>query len=199
MIGANKRRMVAATLAFVCICITLSACSSEGKSDSAEGDTGSKSAGELAAWTPDSDCVNCHVFEAESATDTACAYSLHADVECITCHANTDGSMAKAHERYETAKQPAKLKRTEVTSGVCLSCHIETELKEATADVTALTDGNGTVVNPHDLPQTEDHADAIACSSCHKMHLPESAIDTAPQACLSCHHDNVYECGTCHD
>lgn len=73
-----------------------------------------------------------------------------------------------------------------------------TMLVAATADSTALTDSSGTVVNPHDLPAVKDH-DSITCTTCHDVHDPEpDAAKTASKKCLSCHHEGVYECYTCH-
>ncbi len=56
---------------------------------------------------------------------------------------------------------------------------------------------NGTVVNPHALPEVEDHAD-ITCGSCHQMHSDKPIDRTARATCNSCHHAGVFECGTCH-
>ena len=65
--------------------------------------------------------------------------------------------------------------------------------------ITDLTDDEGTVVNPHDVPANADHEGAgISCSSCHKVHTAEGAAQTAPTVCKNCHHHGVYECGTCH-
>ena len=91
-----------------------------------------------------------------------------------------------------------KLKNTSVSDDACLSCHENDHTAEATADVTALTDLNGTMVNPHDIPQTEQHEKNITCSSCHTMHSDDSIEDEAVTLCQSCHHRDVYECDTCH-
>lgn len=80
----------------------------------------------------------------------------------------------------------------------CSACHNVDDIKAATEDSAVLTDVNGTVVNPHDLPAIEDHA-AIVCSSCHKSHeVSENTEKSAKRTCASCHHADVYECYTCH-
>lgn len=80
----------------------------------------------------------------------------------------------------------------------CTTCHNLDDVKAATEDSTVLTDINGTVVNPHDLPAIEDHA-GITCASCHKTHeVSESTEKSAKRTCASCHHADVYECYTCH-
>ena len=58
-------------------------------------------------------------------------------------------------------------------------------------------DENGLTVNPHDLP-ADHYGSKVMCGSCHKMHDTKEIEVSAANACLGCHHDNVYECGTCH-
>lgn len=36
------------------------------------------------------------------------------------------------------------------------------------------------------------------CMSCHKMHSDKSVEKVAADKCTDCHHENVYECYTCH-
>lgn len=80
----------------------------------------------------------------------------------------------------------------------CTTCHNLDDVKAATEDSVVLTDENGAVVNPHDLPAVEDHA-GITCASCHKSHeASESTEKSAKRTCASCHHADVYECYTCH-
>lgn len=80
----------------------------------------------------------------------------------------------------------------------CASCHSLDDIREATKDSAVLTDVNGTVVNPHDLPEVAEHAEVV-CASCHKTHaVAESTAKNAARACASCHHADVYECYTCH-
>ncbi len=73
-----------------------------------------------------------------------------------------------------------------------------TALIAATADSTVLTDEKGTTVNPHDLPAVEDHA-SINCIDCHKGHSSDTIEVSAMKACTLCHHENVFECYTCHE
>lgn len=116
----------------------------------------------------------------------------------MTCH--NDPAMEKAHEKVtlDSKKKKATLKRTVVARETCLSCHDNSELASATAESAALTDKNGTTVNPHDLPVNNDH-EGINCSSCHKLHTSDQPVETAQATCRNCHHAEVYECGTCHD
>lgn len=167
-------------------------------------------------WSADSDCGSCHEFEAASAGDGTTLYSLHAQhesySECVDCHVDNGGALAQAHEGYADpkARLPKKLKDTSVSEETCLSsgCHSLDGITAATASSTVLTDSNGTVVNPHEILVDEVHvanskAD-LACSSCHKMHAekgmaPEATAEAAQKKCTGCHHQNVYECGTCHE
>lgn len=95
-------------------------------------------------------------------------------------------------------KLPTELSATTVSQDVCLGCHEKARLAEAAVGVAVLTDSNGTVVNPHDLPANDDHAKNVSCVSCHKGHDTEAVDQTAPAVCLGCHHQDVYQCGTCH-
>ena len=83
-----------------------------------------------------------------------------------------------------------------IENELCFTCHGSYEaLAEKTADGTVLTDKTGTVVNPHAIPANGEHNEEPACKNCHKMHG-----DSDPQEyCRSCHHADVYECGTCHE
>ena len=155
-------------------------------------------------WSMGSDCESCHVTEGESCADETSLHAAHADSACISCHADEQG-LAKAHENYETGDPASKLKKTAVASESCLTsgCHDQAGLAEATAGETVLTDTKGTVVNPHDLPVHDDHAKGVTCASCHKMYgagtAEAEAVHKASKAtCLSCHHNDVYECHTCH-
>lgn len=150
-------------------------------------------------WSAESDCASCHDTESLSMTDGACLASTH-QVEgatCSTCHAD-ETAMVKAHEDMTTAKPPKKLKKTEVAKEACLSCHSEEDIVSATADSTVCTDSRGKTVNPHQLPENEDH-DAVRCGDCHAMHGGDSIEETAQAVCSSCHHQGVYECYTCHE
>ena len=90
------------------------------------------------------------------------------------------------------------LVHTDTDDQVCFACHgTMEELAEATADSTVLTDKNGLTVNPHALPEGH-YGNMVTCGKCHKMHDTKDTEVSATNACLGCHHDNVYECGTCH-
>ena len=101
---------------------------------------------------------------------------------CASCHPD-NAALASAHEgALPSSTMPKRLTKTKVDDTLCLACHDQEELVE----------------NPHALPETENHT-AIACSDCHKMHSPETAAETAKAKCLSCHHEDVFECNTCHE
>lgn len=149
-------------------------------------------------WSMDSDCGTCHTKQAESQTDGACLASKHAANDCVQCHSD-ESTLSGVHEgATATATMPSTLKKTSVdTEATCESCHNPAELATKTADCTVLTDDEGTVVNPHDLPSNADHEE-VNCISCHKLHSSTGIEKTAQRACSSCHHAGVYACGTCH-
>lgn len=175
--------------------LVLAACSpnpSNSGSDSADGGASSES------WTMESECGSCHVKESESAQDPSTPHGIHSALACNSCHIDEDGKLGKAHEDYKDDPLPEALKITKVSSDACTGCHDTVELAAKTASTGVLTDENGLTVNPHDIPETENHESSVFCSSCHKMHSESSVVDTAQSVCLNCHHENVYECGTCH-
>lgn len=147
-------------------------------------------------WSMASDCTQCHSDEAQTMSNPECLASKHTQVACTACHSDESGLEA-AHKDVSSAKKVVSLKKTQVDPETCLSCHAQDALKEKTAQVTVLTDPNGTTVNPHDLPANDKHA-TITCLNCHEMHTTDTADTLAPGECLSCHHKEVYECGTCH-
>jgi hypothetical protein len=150
------------------------------------------------SWSPKADCAICHATESDSLSSSGTA-ALHASSGCADCHADYEG-LAKAHEGVTADdKMPTKLKKTSVEESVCLTCHGTYEsLAEKTADVTILTDQNGTTVNPHEVAAAGTGHDSMTCASCHSMHADEPASETSDALCLGCHHADVYECGTCH-
>lgn len=151
-------------------------------------------------WTPDSDCSVCHAVEAESFSDAESSARLHESLaaDCAECHADAAG-LSEVHEGLDSGAKPAKrLKATSVEEAVCLSCHDRESLAQATENSTVLEDSNGTVVNPHSLPENDDHG-SLTCSSCHKLHSSTALADSAQAACVDCHHSGVYECYTCHE
>lgn len=147
-------------------------------------------------WSMQSDCTVCHSDQAASMSNSQCLTSKHSQVACTTCHAD-ESTLSNVHKDAKSASTVTSLSKTTVPSSVCLSCHDKTQLIAATANVTVCTDSQGKTVNPHDLPVNDKHA-TINCTDCHKMHTTDSADTLAPDLCLSCHHKDVYECGTCH-
>lgn len=144
------------------------------------------------------DCVACHSRIIDESGNTIGLYSSHGSFTCFDCH--NDPVLAELHEDADEAKgqKVRKLKKTEVTVPNCSACHDQESLAEALISSTVLTDANGTCVNPHAIPQIEPHQ-IISCFNCHAIHTEDSNVDKAAQkTCASCHHANVYECGTCH-
>ena len=131
---------------------------------------------------------------------------------CLTCHGDAPAVADTAKDAPEknaantgepanarTAKTgaPAKI-TTDDKAALETACATWEVLAELTADSEALTDSEGTVVNPHDLPVVEEHAD-ITCASCHKLHEEDAdAAKTALKLCRSCHHEDVFACYSCH-
>lgn len=180
-------------------------------------------------WPIDGDCTACHTKEAfdleaapaepdvkeakdteatdassqEAADDAVpCAdyIAIHSAFGCAVCHA--DEKLGELHDGVAADdKMPKKLKKTKVDAEICLVCHESYDaLAEKTADSQALVDDNGTVVNPHALPDVTDH-EPISCVDCHTVHkdADKPVTEKAKDKCLSCHHENVFECGTCHE
>lgn len=166
-------------------------------SDEAKTDTEEISTADF-TWTTDSDCSLCHEKQAASQTDSTCLLSLHAGSTCSTCHTDS-ASLETAHAKATAqGSSRAGLKTTSVPETTCLTCHNKDEISSKTSQSTALTDVNGTVVNPHDLPATADHEE-LDCNSCHQIHAADADLEKkASRACASCHHADVYECYTCH-
>lgn len=201
-----RKTIAAASLVAV---LALAGCAPQLASTDGGDDDGADAPVIEASWSPESDCASCHSSEAEVAS--GCLMELHGSVTCSTCHDDADGALAEAHEGYTDpkARLPKKLRATTVSTEACESCHDLAEITEKSEACTALTDANGTVVNPHEIMVRESHvansgAD-LNCGSCHKMHEADSgdasaaAAETASEKCLGCHHQNVYECGTCHE
>lgn len=196
-------------IASVAICVPLALCAvgcapQAAPQEGAEGEGGSGTDAPAAAtsWSPDIDCATCHASEAKTSADAACLAGTHTmdqGFECVTCHVD-DSALTKAHENMSSGKVPKKLKTTEVSQDLCLSCHDQAELASTTASSAVLTDLNGKVVNPHDVPVNADHTEeGLACTSCHKGHSTDGVEKDSQAFCVSCHHADVYECGTCHE
>ena len=124
---------------------------------------------------------------------------IHADtlgLTCTDCHMESDGLDA-GHKKLNGGKEAKRLKKSEVPSEVCTSCHRAEDLAKATAGYEGIVDNNGTVVNPHALPGGESH-DSIHCTDCHEAHSGRTIDETGMGTCISCHHAGVFECNTCH-
>lgn len=148
----------------------------------------------------DSDCEACHEPEAESALDTKCLAGnpAHADLTCIDCHPS-DKALEKVHGKIDADSKPKnKLKKTSVGDDACLKCHDLDAISAATPAEAFLVDLNGTSVNPHDAKAMTSSHEELYCVSCHTTHKEGDVNDNAYKACLSCHHAEVFECGTCH-
>lgn len=196
---SRARKAVVAGIA-LCLPLAMFAWGCAPQAASGQASEGAKADTVEAAWSPDIDCGTCHTDEASAATDAACLAGYHATtqgLECATCHAD-ETALAEVHKDMNSGKMPKKLKKTSIDQALCLSCHDQAGLVQKTASSTVLTDEKGTVANPHDLPGNGEHGD-VTCTNCHKGHTAETAQKTAPEFCKSCHHENVYECGTCHE
>lgn len=205
MIQRKKMKQVV-SLAVIALCCSfgLAACAPQ---TSAQQNEAGKDGGEDKAaaiqvdftWSEESDCSMCHTEEAASFESSACgAFSHASETTCMSCHTEVS-QIASAHEGA-TADKAARaiLKSTSVNPETCESCHALADIAQATAGVTVLTDDNGTVVNPHELSESQSHAE-VTCTSCHQMHVADADIEKkAQRTCGSCHHSNVYECYTCH-
>ena len=148
----------------------------------------------------DVSCTGCHAKATEAMQQAGFTGANHASMDCTTCH-NDEAGLSAAHANNfdsKAASRVAVLSKTSIDPETCFTCHGSMEeLAEKTADCIVLTDNNGTVVNPHALP--EGHfGDKVDCSSCHKMHSATDTATSASNSCIGCHHDSVYECGTCH-
>lgn len=159
--------------------------------------------GQPANWSMDSGCAICHKTEAASELDDACPQGVAHKAEgvtCIECHTEAD-TLATAHADVKLGDEPASKVTVEtVDPATCESCHgtLE-EVAALTTGSTALTDDNGTTVNPHARPSNEKHdANPLTCTDCHNNHSTDLAKD-AQKYCAQCHHRGVYECGTCHE
>lgn len=200
----SARRLALAISACALACLALacsSGCAPQTSSDNEDGGGGHPQTVETSAWSTDSDCIQCHSVEASSLADASCLASTHQKEGsgCIDCHTDEPG-LALVHEKASVSETaPKKLKKTEVDESTCIACHGAYEdIAAATLDK-LVTDSKGTAVNPHEAPSlTDGHEGNITCTSCHSMHKTANATDDAHATCLNCHHEDVFECGTCH-
>lgn len=203
IVNRTHRRTAAALVACVfSIFLSCAACAPHQSTEgSANRDADSTQSSFI--WSYDSKCEQCHQRETASMETPPCLANLHAEQgnTCATCHTDARG-LSKAHEGATPDKaetRATKLRSTSIDENVCFSCHGDyEELAIRTSDSTLLTDSEGTTVNPHALPENEEHASSD-CSSCHAMHTEDSVEKSAREHCESCHHAGVYACHTCHD
>ncbi len=152
------------------------------------------------SWSMEGDCSTCHATEQKSYESTACEASLHKEVACAQCHSDVSGLEAVHEGKTASDKMPTRLKKTSVDDALCLSCHYSDResLIAATDGTAVLTDSEGTSRNPHDPQGIAEH-EALVCSDCHKMHSDEDIQDLAMKECVTCHHEGVFACYTCHE
>ena len=169
------------------------------KAENGTSSAGAKASASMPAWLA---AISGDVDD-EGADETSTLASTHAGIACSTCH-NDEKGLAEAHKDATGPKQVRRLSYTYVETETCLSCHGSWEdLAEKTADCTILTDNQGTVVNPHAAPEThiagaDGEKPYLSCYQCHDMHGTKTVAEQATYTCQGCHHENVYECHTCH-
>ena len=109
------------------------ACVLAGCAPAAEG-SGNDAPEAPAAWSADVECATCHDVEQGSYADAACEASFHAEVACSGCHDDQD-TLSQVHEGKTAAdNMPKRLKKSQVSNDVCLSCHFGT--REALVEAT---------------------------------------------------------------
>lgn len=198
----SKARCTVGAFIAVCAVLACAGCAPHAADSAKAGDAReSPIAAVDFTWSSDSDCSMCHTGELESLQDAAFPAAVHEReaVDCATCHSDESKLSAAHGGAFPDSKMPTRLKNTAVSEQICLDCHDDaTALAQATEGSTALVDSEGTAVNPHALSDSEDH-EGVSCSDCHKMHSPDPVGETAMNACLSCHHEGVFECYTCHE
>ncbi|HIY83370.1 hypothetical protein [Rubneribacter sp.] len=198
MLKKTQIAILAVCVAFVSALVV--GCAPQENGDGVSGGSTAEGVAVQMEWSPDMDCSVCHAAEQESFANADCVASLHSGESCIDCHSDIE-MLADVHEgKTVQDSMPSKLRKTDVDASLCTTCHDLKELATTTASSTILTDSNGKVVNPHDLPAVDEHQD-ISCGDCHKFHseLEKSTAEAlAPEKCASCHHAEVYECHTCH-
>ena len=212
----SKKKCLFAVLAGVVLVAALAGCAQQALSST----SGAVDSADAAGWngvtatqatlkdkvkfklTEDSECDACHALEVASAQDEQCLAGNpeHADVTCLDCHTK-DKALEGAHRKLSAdSKSADSLKRTAVTDQTCLTseCHSTEDIEAATPKEAYLVDANGTTVNPHDIHNVCQSHGGIQCADCHKTHKEGETHQIAMDKCISCHHENVFECGTCH-
>jgi hypothetical protein len=194
--------MLLLTLCLVCGAVALTACAPRSSSDSqvttiADAQSSNDAVEDVfaAAWSPESDCLVCH---ASAEPNTLGTIHQELGTDCLVCH-NADELTTIHAEHGDSGRTPTRLRYSKMADTTCLSsdCHTDrASLTTRTADV-LITDKNGLSMNPHDLPSSSEH-EALRCASCHSMHEESDTFTVAQRECFGCHHQQVFECGTCH-
>ena len=148
------------------------------------------------AWSPEADCTACHSDFGSAGLSKA--HIAQGD-DCLTCH-DADELQAVHDEHGDSGKQPKRLKYTEISTATCLAseCHVSKEDIIAQTEDIVITDKNGLSVNPHNAPAGVQEHDDLACDDCHSGHENQDILADAEKRCFGCHHQQVFECGTCH-
>lgn len=197
----SKKNLVASTILLsICLAFMVAGCAPQENTQETS-NTLTAQGGDF-VWSANADCVMCHTPEGSSAENASCLagfHTLQAQATCNTCHADTSG-LESVHEGTVAGEANVKrLKKTSVESSTCLSCHDSLEsLAQNTPESAYLVDANGLSVNPHAIPDTPGHKGENTCNSCHISHKDKPLEETAEANCLSCHHANIFACGTCH-
>lgn len=194
----KKFLVVIACFALVVSLLAIAGCQPKSADNAKANDVTAGAAHESAIvveWSAGAECSACHAAESSIMTE------YHAALSCESCHTDEAG-LARVHEGKTSAdRMPKKLKATEVEEASCVGCHEDyAALAEKTASYDALVDSNGTSVNPHDIHShgAEEHDD-VTCGSCHAEHGDDPLEESAKAVCTDCHHQNVFECYTCHE
>ena len=160
-------------------------------------------------WSMETDCAACHTHESATSTSENSLHSTHNDMSCTSCHSQED-RLATVHRKMSAdISKLRRLKRTSISEDGCIACHGSwEELSNLTKESTLIRDIEGLIVNPHivrtELNATNQH-DRVTCTTCHQMHTdrvhnPDTTLEaTANGVCETCHHAQVYTCGTCHN
>jgi hypothetical protein len=159
-------------------------------------DTTSPMPGGPLAWRSDMDCAACHAKQAGSMKTAGMLAGVHAGngvEKCSACHG--EEKLKEDHAKVVPG-QPFFVKARKFPKDFCLECHGTVEaLANRTAESKALTDINGRVVNPHDVPKNSKHYKTDECHTCHRVHKKKPDMMSY---CSGCHHTGEFICGTCH-
>ncbi len=128
------------------------------------------------------------------------------EVTCLSCH---DINLLRKLYFYVDAlmlDEAINVGDHSETTLMCLAClGSYEELAQLTADYTGLEDELGNIANPHVYgggiadTSTEERHYALPCLQCHTfVHNVSDVLFDTFWHCSGCHHERVFECGTCH-